>query len=315
MTQTIRPTPQTVHWGYFDATLQPVATIDPGDTVIINSVSGAPIDLPTQASMTVRPELLAIQAVLAPELGPHILTGPVAVRGARPGDMLRVEILDVQLADDWAFNTIKPGHGTLPDDFPYERRVHLAIDRVRGVVATPWGMTLIAKPFFGVMGLAPAAAVGRVSSVMPASFGGNIDNKELGAGAVLYLPVAVEGGLFSCGDGHGGQGDGEVCLTAIETGLTGTFKIDLVKNVQLDAPYAETKTHLIAMAFNEDLDEAARLALRRLIALIVARTTITSEDAYRLCSLAADLRVTQLVNQSKGIHAMIAHDILDQAKR
>jgi acetamidase/formamidase len=150
---------------------------------------------------------------------------------------------------------------------------------------------------------------------MPSYFGGNLDNKELGAGAVLYLPVSVEGALFSCGDGHAVQGDGEVCLTAVETGLTGTFKIDLVKDAKLDAPYAETKTHLIAMAFDEDLDEAARVALRRLIALIVARTTLSDADAYQLCSLAADLHVTQLVNRSKGIHAMIRHDILAQSKR
>lgn len=314
MTQKIVPTPATVHWGYFDATLKPVATIDPGDTVIINSVSGARDDAPTQGDMTVRPELRAIHAAVAPELGPHILTGPVAIRGAMPGDALRVEIIDVQLADDWGFNIFKPGMGTLPDDFPYERRIHLGIDRSRSVVKTPWGMEIPAHPFFGVMGAAPAREVGRVSSVMPSTFGGNMDNKELGAGAVLYLPVAVEGGLFSCGDGHAAQGDGEVCLTAVETGLTGTFRIDLIKSANLDAPHAETRTHLIAMAFDEDLNEAARVALRRLIALIVARTKLTAEDAYRLCSLAADLHVTQLVNRSKGVHAMISHALLNQSK-
>ncbi len=315
MTQTLLPSPTTIHWGYFDATLKPMATIDPGETITINSVSGVAEQSPTQTGMTVRPALVAIQQAVSPELGPHILTGPVAIRGAMPGDALRVEILDVQLADDWGFTLFKPGMGTLPDDFHTPHLSHIGIDRTRGVVSTPWGMTLTASPFFGVMGVAPAPATGRVSSVMPSYFGGNLDNKELGAGAVLYLPVSVEGALFSCGDGHALQGDGEVCLTAVETGLTGTFRIDLVKSAHLDAPYAETRTHLIAMAFDEDLDEAARVALRRLIALIVARTTLTPEDAYQLCSLAADLHVTQLVNRSKGIHAMIAHDILAQSKR
>jgi acetamidase/formamidase len=315
MTQTLLPTPTTVHWGHFDAALKPVVTIEPGDTIIINSVSGAPDDLPTQAGMTVRPELTAIHAAVKPEIGPHILTGPVAIRGAMPGDALRVEILDVQLADDWGFNLFKAGFGTLPDDFSYDRRVHHGIDRAKGVVHTSWGMALPAYPFFGVMGAAPAPGVGRVSSVMPSTFGGNIDNKELGAGAVLYLPVAVEGGLFSCGDGHATQGDGEVCLTAVETGLTGTFRIDLVKDAHLDAPYAETKTHLISMAFDEDLNEAARVALRRMIALVVARTTLTADDAYMLCSLAGDMHVTQLVNRSKGIHVMMPFALLDQAKR
>jgi acetamidase/formamidase len=315
MTQTLLPSPTTVHWGHFDATLKPVATIDAGDTIVINSVSGAPVNLPTQAGMTVRPELTAIHAAVKPEVGPHLLTGPVAIRGAMPGDALRIEILHVQLADDWGYNAFKPGFGTLPDDFPYERLVHHGIDCAKGIVHTSWGMDLPAHPFFGVMGVAPAPEAGRVTTVMPASFGGNIDNKELGAGAVLYLPVAVEGGLFSCGDGHATQGDGEVCLTAVETGLTGTFKIDVVKGANLEAPYAETKTHLISMAFDEDLNEAARVALRRMIALVVARTTLTADDAYMLCSLAGDMHVTQLVNRSKGIHVMMPFALLDQKKR
>ena len=315
MTQTLLPSPTTVHWGHFDATLKPVATINPGDTIVITSVSGAPDNLPTQAGMTVRPELTAIHAAVKPEVGPHLLTGPVAIKGAMPGDALRVEILDVQLADDWGFNLFRAGFGTLPDDFPYDRQAHHGIDRARGVVHTSWGMDLPAHPFFGVMGAAPAPALGRITTVMPSTFGGNIDNKELGAGAVLYLPVAVEGGLFSCGDGHATQGDGEVCLTAVETGLTGTFKIDLVKGANLEAPYAETKTHLIAMAFDEDLDEAARVALRRMIALVVARTTLSADDAYMLCSLAGDMHVTQLVNRSKGIHVMMPFALLDQKKR
>jgi acetamidase/formamidase len=313
MTQTIQPTPSTVHWGYFDPTLKPIATIAPGETIVMTSVSGSRDHLPTDSAMTVRPELIAIQDAVTPDLGPHILTGPIAVSGAMPGDALRVEILDVQLADDWGYMLFRPGMGTLPADFDYFHRVHIGLDRASGAVKTPWGMTLQAKPFFGVMGVAPASR--RASSTMPAEFGGNIDNKELGAGSVLYLPVWAEGGLFSCGDGHAVQGDGEVCVTAVETGLTGTFKIDLVKNAQLEAPYAETRDHLITMAFDPDLDEAARVALRRMIAMIVARTTLTKEEAYFLCSLSADVRVTQLVNLDKGIHVMMPHAILNQSKR
>ena len=307
----ILPTPNTIHWGHFDAALAPIATIEPGETFTLNSVSGSAAEAPLDGSpYSVRPELRAIQAAMKPELGPHILTGPVAINGALPGDALRVEIIDVQLADDWGFNIFKPGMGALPDDFPYERLIHLGIDRAASTIQTPWGMTLRAHPFFGVMGVAPAPEIGRVSSVMPSSFGGNLDNKELGAGAVLYLPVAAEGALFSAGDGHGAQGDGEVCLTAVETGLTGTFKIDLIRSANLDAPWAETPTHFITMAFDEDLDIAMQVALRRMIRLIVARTGITADDAYRLCSLAVDLRVTQVVNRSKGIHAMIKRDLL-----
>jgi acetamidase/formamidase len=308
----ISASPKTVHWGHFDATLAPVAVIDPGDTLAIDTVSGSADDIPSAADLTVRESLSAIHAALQPELGPHILTGPIAVRGAEPGDALRIEILEISLADDWGFNLIRPGMGALPEDFPYERRVHLAIDRPAGIVRTPWGMELTARPFFGVMGTAPAPDAGRITSIAPGSFGGNIDNKELVPGSVLFLPVAVEGGLFSVGDGHAAQGDGEVCLTAVETGLNGTFRIDLMKGAHLSAPRAETPSHLITMAFDEDLDEAVKVALRRMIVLVSERTGISTENAYRLCSLAADLRVTQVVNRKKGIHVMMSRALLGE---
>jgi acetamidase/formamidase len=173
----------------------------------------------------------------------------------------------------------------------------------------PWGLDIPLRPFFGVMGVAPPASAGTVSSVPPGRHGGNIDNKELVPGAVLFLPVHVDGALFSAGDGHGAQGDGEVCLTAIETGLRGTFELHLHKSTPggkpLDWPYAETATHLITMAFDPDLDVCVTIALRDMIAAICARTGLSREDAYTLCSLAADLRITQVVNQSKGVHAML----------
>ena len=309
MDHELLPSPETVHWGYFDGRLRPALTIEPGDTVTILTVSGSADDLPPPG-FTVSPALRAIHAAVVPELGPHILTGPIAVQGAETGDVLRLTILEVSLADDWAFNLIRPGLGALPDLFPYERTIHLPIDQADRRVHTPWGLTLPARPFFGVMGTAPSLAQGRVSSVAPGSFGGNMDNRELVAGAVLFLPVAVPGGLVSIGDGHAVQGEGEVCLTAAETGLRGTFKIDLLKGLPLDAPFAETPTHLITMGFDEDLDVAVNAALRRLIALLQNRTKLSAEDAYRLCSLAAELRVTQLVNRSKGAHAMIAHDLV-----
>lgn len=147
----------------------------------------------------------------------------------------------------------------------------------------------------------------------PGRHGGNIDNKELVPGATLYLPVHVDGALFSVGDGHGAQGDGEVCLTAIETGLTGTFELHLHKGPALDWPYAETPTHLITMAFDPDLDVCVTIALRDMIAAICLRTGLSREDAYTLCSLAADLRITQVVNGSKGVHVMLEKRYLARA--
>jgi acetamidase/formamidase len=164
------------------------------------------------------------------------------------------------------------------------------------------------------MGVAPPPEAGRVTSVIPGVFGGNIDNKELGPGAVLYLPVFNPGALLSFGDGHAAQGDGEVCLTAVETGLTGKFRVELIEKANLPGPHAETPTHLIAMAFDEDLNEAMRAALRALIAMIVDRTGLTRDEAYRLCSLAADLRITQVVNVKKGVHAMLPRQYLERPK-
>ena len=306
----LRPSAQTVHWGFLDATLPPVLEIASGDEVRLGSVSGAAEDVPTEPGMTLRPELAAIQAAHAPSPGPHILTGPIAVKGAEPGDALRIEILDIALADDWGFNWIKPDKGALPEDFPFASLAHFAIDRARGIVRAPWGLEIPARPFFGVIGVAPAQ--GRVTSVIPGPFGGNMDLKHLTPGAVLHLPVLAPGALLSVGDGHAAQGDGEVCLTAVETGLDGRFRIDLVKGAALAGPYAETPEHLITMAFDEDLDEAMRASLRAMIAQVEARTGLSAVDAYRLCSVAADLAVTQVVNVKKGVHAMLARRYLER---
>jgi acetamidase/formamidase len=240
----------------------------------------------------------------------HILTGPVAVDGAEPGDMLEVRILDIKVRQDWGFNLIMPLWGTLPDDFTEPRRLNIALDLDRNVAKLAWGLDLPLKPFFGVMGVAPPANWGRISSIQPRAHAGNLDNKELVKGATLFLPVHVPGALFSCGDGHGAQGDGEVNVTAIETALTGTFEFVLRKDLQLKGPRAETPSHYITMGIHPDLDRAAEEALREMIALIVERSTLTRHQAYALCSLAADLRITQTVNGSKGVHCMLAKELV-----
>lgn len=302
----IAPSARNVHWGYFDAALAPVVTIQPGETVVLHTLSGGMEDFPAKdAGFTVAPDHIETCRTAERGAGPHLMTGPVAVVGAEPGDALKVEILDVKLRDDWGFNVIKPLGGVLRERYQEIRRIFLSIDRARGIIHTPWGLEIPAHPFFGIMGTAPPRSWGRQSSIVPRAFGGNIDNKELTAGAVLYLPVFERGGLFSAGDGHAAQGDGEVCLTAVETGLTGTFRIGLVKRAGLSMPRAETSTHFITMGFDDDLDDAARTALSDMIRLIGERSNLTEEDAYRLCSMVADLRVTQLVNQHKGIHAML----------
>lgn len=298
--------PGRVQWGHFDAAVPAVATIRSGDTVTMHTLSGSPENLPSAASgFALLPFHRDVLSATPPGPGPHLLTGPIAVEGAEIGDSLRVDILEIGLRQDWGYNLIRPLGGTLPEDFPTARLIHVAIDTARGVVRMPWGLDVPAAPFFGCMGTAPPAAWGRQTSVVPRAFGGNIDCKDLVAGATLHLPVWHPGGLFSVGDGHAVQGHGEVCLTAIETALSGTFRITLEKNTRLAGPWAETPTHVITMGFDEDLDDAARKALRAMIRHIVATAALSDEDAYTLCSIAADLHVTQLVNGHKGIHAML----------
>jgi len=242
----------------------------------------------------------------------HILTGPVSVEGAMPGDVLQVDILDVRLRQDWGFNFIRPLSGTLPLDFDRHHLTILPLDEDAGVATLPWGKTLPLAPFFGVMGVAPPSGWGRISTIEPRAHGGNIDNKELVAGTTLYLPVFAEGALFSCGDGHGAQGDGEVCVTAIETALQGRFLLTVHKDMGLTYPEAETDTHWITMGMHMDLDQCVEIALRRMIDLIVEKAGLTREEAYMLCSLAGDLRVTQTVNREKGVHMMMAKHHLDR---
>jgi acetamidase/formamidase len=295
-----------VQWGFYDAAVTPVLTVKPSDTVTVDSVSGGLENLPPEGSgFTVLSEHRAILDKTPRGPGPHLLTGPIAVDGAQPGDALKIEILDIQLRQNWGFNFNRPLMGALPDDFPNARQIHIALDGARGKARMPWGLEVPAAPFFGCMGVAPPAAWGRQTSVIPRAFGGNIDNRELVAGTTLYLPVFHPGGLLSVGDGHAAQGHGEVNLTAIETALTGTFRLSIDKAAGLKLPRAETSTHVITMAFDVDLDQAAKIALREMIDLIVEKAGLSPDDAYALCSVAADLVVTQVVDGNKGIHVTL----------
>jgi acetamidase/formamidase len=296
--------------------LNPLLTVESGDTVTISTVSGGRDRLPPSGSSYVIPKALTdIHAKLQPKLGTHILTGPVAVRGAKAGQVLEVRIKGIELHYDWGCNMFRPLAGALPDDFEEKRCIHISLDRNRMIGVLPWGLELPLNPFFGIMVVAPPPRWGTISSNPPRRNGGNIDNKELVAGTTLYLPIHVDDALFSVGDGHAAQGDGEVNTNAVETGLIGTFELHVREEMTLDWPLAETPTHIITMAFDPDLDDAVVIALRGMIKLICARTGLSREDAYTLCSLAADLRVTQVVNGNKGIHVMLKKDYLVAATR
>ena len=295
---------ETVHWGYFDAALPPVLTVESGDVVTISTVSGPPDAMP--ALPLVVPEALkAVQKSVPNKLPGHMCTGPVAVRGAKPGSVLQVEIQSIELHYDWGYTFCAPLKGALPEEVKERHLIHIPLDRERMTGRLPWGLELPLRPFFGVMAVAPPPGWGMVSTLPPRRNGGNLDNKELVAGTILYLPVHVDGANFSVGDGHGVQGDGEVCVTAIETGLVGTFRLTVRDDMTLGWPQAETPDAVVTMAFDPDLDDCARTALSLMIDLVVARTGLTRPEAYMLCSLQADLRITQLVNGNNGVHCVL----------
>jgi acetamidase/formamidase len=310
-THALRASPETVRIGVFNALFPPVMTIESGDRVEVQCVSGRESVMPpADAPFTIPPELSAIIAANPGVQAGHIVTGPIAIAGAMPGDMLEIRIEKIVPGADWGYNVIRPLAGTLPEDFHETTLMHIPVDAGRGVCSLPWGTELALAPFFGVMGVAPPPEFGTIMSKEPRIHGGNLDNKEMTAGSTLFLPVWVPGANFSVGDGHGVQGDGEVCVTALEMCLTGTFTFILHKATPLKMPRAETPTHFISMGLNEDLDQAMKQALREMIAFICSRTNLSREQAYSFCSLAVDFHVTQTVNGEKGVHGMLKKGLL-----
>jgi acetamidase/formamidase len=304
----LKASPSTVHRGFFDATLTPVLTIDSGDIVRLETATGNPryfesLGVPKEK---IPAELYAVyEGVEGQGRGDHTLNGPIAVRGAMPGDVLEVRIRSVDVRLPIAGQSFTPNRGLLPEDFPYAKARVLWIDLKNRTVEYAPGIRVPVKPFWGVMGVAPPPAMGRVSSGPPNIFGGNMDNRDLGAGSTLFLPVYVPGALLSIGDGHAVQGYGEVCLSAVETSLKGEIQVVLHKGAPIRLPRAETPTHYMTMGLHENLEEAARIATREMLDFLVARKGMTRDDAYLLASAAMDLMVTQVVDGTKGIHAMM----------
>jgi acetamidase/formamidase len=302
-------TPQTVHTGFFDSSIPPVLTIDSGDTVNLSTMML--MDGQLRGGMTFE-ELLALrQGYVDRKVGGHTLTGPIFVTGAEPGDVLEVRIGKL-VPIEFGVNYHLPGHlgiGGLPEDFPRGQFKTFRLNTTRRETAFSPRITLPLAPFLGVMGVAPRPGERRPAAV-PGYFGGNIDNKELQEGATLFLPVNVSGALFSAGDAHAAQGDGEVNVTAIETALEeAVLQFFVRKDMRLERPFAETPTHWIAMGFDPDLDEAAKMALRDAIRFLVDMKGLVPDEAYAFASVAVDLRVTQIVDTNKGVHAMIPKNV------
>ena len=310
---TLKPAPKTIAWGYYDAKTPPVLRVKSGDTVEIHTLitsspkrledAGVPPDQVEQSLRDITKEVT--------DKGPggHILTGPIYIEDAQPGDVLEVRILSAKLAISYAYNGFGPGRGFLPEDYPYPKMKIIPLDEKRMIAHFATGIEIPLHPFFGSMGVAPPETSGRLSSNPPWIQAGNLDNKDLVAGTTLYIPVHAPGALFEVGDGHAGQGDGEVDITALETSLVGTFQFMVRKDIHLRWPRAETPTHYITMGLHEDLNEATKLAVREMIDFLMNEKHLSRDDAYMLASVAADLHITELVDGNKGVHMMIPKSI------
>jgi acetamidase/formamidase len=309
-THILKPTPKTVAWGYYDASTPPVLRVQSGDIVEIQTLLAGVIPSQLEAA-GVPPEQVEqslrdiFKEVTNKGPGGHILTGPIYVQDAQPGDVLEIRIQSIRVAIPYAYNRFRPGFGYLPDDFPYSQIKIIPLDQKSQVAHFAPGIDLPMRPFFGSIGVAPPEVTGRIGSGPPWIHGGNMDNKELVAGTTLFLPVHAKGALLLVGDGHAGQGNGEVDITAMETSLIGTFQLIVRKDMHLRWPRAETPTHYITMGFHEDLNEATKMAVHEMIDFLVSEKHLSRDDAYMLSSVAADLNITQLVDGNKGVHASI----------
>ena len=304
----IHPTPATVHYGYYDASLKPVLTIDSGDIVRLWTATGNPkyfeeLGVPKEK---IPAELFAaFEGVKDSARGDHTLDGPIYVRDAAIGDTIEVKIRSIELWLPIAAMSFRAGRGSIPEEFPYSRDKLLWIDVDKKTIAFAPGVVIPAKPFWGDIGVAPPPSMGRINASIPGVHGGNMDNHDLQPGTSLFLPVHAPGALLSIADGHASQGNGEVGQSAIETSLKGEIQVILHKGMKTRWPRAETPTHYMAIGLDPDLNIAAKMAIREMLIFLTETKGLSRDDAYMLMSATMDLHVTQVVDVTKGVHAMI----------
>jgi acetamidase/formamidase len=316
-THIVESTPDTVRLGTFDATQPNVVEIDPGDTVVYPHTWTHFLNR-LQPGVSI--QQLAQWRLENPGKGPHSIIGPVGVTGAQPGDMLSIRFLTLTPLE-WGANLNNPGElktGALPDEFPAGQVKYLEIDVQRKLAKFSPSITLPLGPFQGTFGVAAPEdrevvgrlAPGVVSSVPPGQHAGNLDLRELQEGTVLYIPVWQPGAKIFTGDSHALQADGEVNLTALETGMQEVrVQVHLHGRPGWEWPFAETDTHWIALGMHRDLTQAFRIALRNVLDFLSRRAGLSRLDAYALASLAVHFRITQVVDVNQGVHAMIPKEI------
>jgi len=305
----LEATPTTVAYGYYWSEAKPALRIRSGDivdveTMLTNTPAGLerigvrPEDVPQHLRDIVTRDTGSLKGP-----GGHILTGPIYIEEADSGDVLEVRIQRITLPIAYGYN----GCSGFVRELCGEQRVStlIQLDRKAMMAEVAPGIVVPLRPFFGSIGVAPAASLGRVSSNPPSRHAGNLDNKELVAGTTLYIPVFVKGALLELGDGHAAQGDGEVDQTAIETNLEGRIQVVVRKDMKLEWPRAETPTHWITMGTDTSLVVATKTAIREMVKFLQETKGITQTQAYQATSMAADAHITQLVDGNVGVHMMI----------
>ena len=313
-THRLEATPATVAYGYYWSQAAPVVRIASSDIIDVDTLlTNIPAGLEKAGvpEARIQSSLKSIVAEVTGERrgpGGHILTGPVYVEGAEPGDVLEVKILAIDLAIDYGYNGCS---GVLPENCDPGAPVRIIpLDRSAMRAEFAPGIMVPLHPFFGSMGVAPPPEAGRVSSNPPGRHAGNLDNRELIVGSTLYIPVFARGALFEVGDGHVAQGDGEVDQTAIETSLRGRLQLTVRKDMKLTWPRAETPTDYISMATDPELLIATKTAIQEMVDFIVAQKHLSRHEAYQLVSIAGNVAVTQLVDKPNvGVHVRLPKSI------
>ena len=329
----VESTPENVIWGeLFIADDEPILTVKSGDIVTVETIShegilpdqGDTVEFFTNAGIDeadILPDQLAVKEQIertAP--GPHVITGPIFVEDAEPGDVLEIKTVEIDYRVPYGVISNRHSKGALPEEYPlndadiYTKVIPLDTANNIGIFRPANqrpDIDLPLEPFMGIMGVAPADPEEAVNSVPPGNYGGNIDIKRLSAGSSLYLPVQVPGALFYTGDPHCAQGNGEVALTAIECSLTPTFELIVHKNKQLESPVGETEDAWLAIGLDKDLDEAMKKAVRESLRIVNQEYGLTKQDALLFGSAAIDYEVSQVVDIVKGIHGVIPKDILE----
>jgi acetamidase/formamidase len=306
----LQATPETVAYGYYWSEAKPVLRIASGDIIDVDTLlTNTPRGLERAG---VKPEDVqsSLRAIVdtVKDKGPggHILTGPVFVEGAEPGNVLEVRILSIDLSIAYGYNGCS---GFVRENCTPNGTRIIPLDRKRMTATFAPGIVIPLKPFFGSMGVAPPPSAGRINSAPPWIHAGNLDNRELVAGTTLFIPIHVAGALFEIGDGHAAQGDGEVDQTAIETSLRGRVQLIVRKDMTLTWPRAETPTDYIAMGMDEDLTKSTKIAVQEAVDFIAALQRLDKHAAYQLASVAANVAITQLVDGKVGVHVKMPKSI------